>query len=121
MTYLLLGEDFLAKDQKIAELEIQVGGAETLDGLLSQQGQTRSSIRNQIRIQLAISKLYEKDATVSSEEVTKYIEENKAQMQATDSAGLEKEATEALKQQKLSQIFSEKFQQLRSSANIQIF
>ncbi|OGE32981.1 hypothetical protein A3C59_02700 [Candidatus Daviesbacteria bacterium RIFCSPHIGHO2_02_FULL_36_13] len=108
-------------DQKIAELEIQVGGAETLDGLLSQQGQTRSSIRNQIRIQLAISKLYEKDATVSSEEVTKYIEENKAQMQATDSAGLEKEATEALKQQKLSQIFSEKFQQLRSSANIQIF
>lgn len=108
-------------DQKIKELETQVGGKSSLDNLLSQQGQTRSSLRDQIRIQLTISKLYTSQATVSAEEVTKYLEDNKQTLQATDSATQEKEAIDALKQQKLSQIFSEKFQELRSKAKIQIF
>src|SRR3989344_4104225 len=87
-------------NQKIKELETQVGGAETLDMLLSQQGQSRSSLKDQVRVQLAISKLYINEATVSAEEI---------------------EATDALKQQKLSEIFTQKFQDLRSKAKIQIF
>lgn len=108
-------------DQKIKELETQVGGGPALDSLLSQQGQTRVSLRDQIRIQLAITKMYGSEATVSAEEVTKFIEENKDNLQSTDSASLEKEATDTLKQQKLSQIFNEKFQELRTKAKIQIF
>ena len=109
-------------DEKVKELETQVGGTETLDSLLSQQGQTRTSWRNDtLKLQLAITKLYEKEATVSAIEIAKYIEDNKEVMQATDSASQEKEAEEALKQQKLSQIFNEKFQDLRSKAKIQIF
>ncbi len=72
-------------------------------------------------IQLAITKLYDKEATVSAEEVSKFIETNKDQLKATDSAGQEKEAYDNLKQQKLSQIFSQKFQQLKQKANIKIF
>lgn len=106
---------------KIAELEGNVGGKEALDNLLSQQGQTKDSLRNQIRVQLAITKLYEKDATVSAEEVSKFVEENKAQLRATDSAAQQKEAYDALQQQKLSQIFSQKFQELRQKAKIQTF
>ncbi len=106
---------------KIADLEKNVGGKDTLNMLLAQQGQTRSSLKDQIRVQLAITKLYDNEATVSAEEVTKYITDNKDQLKATDSASQEKEAYDNLKQQKLSQIFSDKFQTLRQSAKIQIF
>lgn len=108
-------------DSKITDLEKSVGGKETLDSLLAQQGQTRSGLKDQVMIQLAISKLYEKEATVSAAEVAKFIEENKEQLRASDSAGQGQEATDSLKQQKLSQIFSQKFQELRAKANIKIF
>ena len=108
-------------DQRISELEKSVGGKEVFDNLLSQQGQTRVSVRNQIRIQLAITKLYENEATVSAEEVAKFLEENRQSLQATESAAQEKEAFDAIKQQKLSQIFNQKFTELRQNAKIQIF
>lgn len=108
-------------DKRVSELETSVGGKDALNSLLSQQGQTISSLREQIMVQLAITKLYEKDATASAEEISKFIEENKAQLQATDSASQEKEAENTIKQQKLSQIFSQKFQELKQKANIKIF
>ncbi len=108
-------------DKKIAELETQVGGKDALDTLLSQQGQTRSGLRDQVKLQLVISKLYDKEATVSADEVTKFIEQNGSTLQSTDSAKQQEEATNLLKQQKLTQIFNQKFQDLRSKAKIQIF
>lgn len=108
-------------NKKITELEVSVGGKETLDSLLSQQGQTRVSLRDQIRVQLAITKLYEKEATVSAEEVAKFLAENSQSLRATESAQQEKEAYDTIKNQKLSQIFSQKFQELRTKAKIQIF
>lgn len=108
-------------NSKITEVEKNVGGKEVLDSLLAQQGQTKDSLKNQIRIQLAISKLYDKEATVSADEVSKFVKENKQALVATDSAGAEKEAYEAIKNQKLSQIFSQKFQELKQKAKIQIF
>lgn len=108
-------------DSKIAEIEKSVGGKESFNSLLSQQGQTRESIRQQIRLQLSIEKLYASEASVSADEVAKFIEQNKDQLRASDSAGQEKEATELIRSQKLSQIFSQKFQELRQKAKIQIF
>lgn len=107
--------------KKISEIESSVGGVQGLDALLSQQGQTRQSIRGQIKLQLTIEKLYATEATVSAEEASKFIETNKQFLQATDSAGQQKEAYDSLKSQKLSQIFSQKFQELRTKAKIQIF
>ncbi len=108
-------------DKKIADLEASVGGAQVLDSLLAQQGQTRLTLKDQIRVQLAISKLYDKEATVSASEVTKYIEQNQATLQATDSAKQQQEAYDTLKHQKISQIFTQKFQELRQKADIKIF
>lgn len=108
-------------DQKIAELETNVGGKETLDNLLLQQGQTRESLRSQLKVQIAVTKLYENEATVSAEEISKFLTENSSLLQATDSAGQQKEAEDSLKQQKLSEIFTQKFQELRQKANIKIF
>lgn len=107
--------------RKISEIEQSVGGPKALNTLLTQQGQTRDSIKQQIKLQLSIEKLYSKDATVSAEEVDKFLETGRDQLRATDSASQVKEATELLKQQKLSQIFSQKFQELRQKANIKIF
>lgn len=106
---------------KIAELEASVGGAEALNTLLTQQGQTRDTIRDQVMLQLAVTKLYEKEATVSAEEVAKFVEDNQQLLKASDSASQQKEAAEAIKNQKLSQIISEKFQALRQAASIKIF
>lgn len=108
-------------NKKILEIEASVGGAQSLDALLSQQGQTRDSIKQQIRLQLSIEKLYINEATVSAEEVNKFIEQNKEQLRATDSAGQQKEASDAIKNQKLTQLFSQKFQELKQKAKIQIF
>lgn len=108
-------------NKKISDIEISVGGKDALKTLLSQQGQTRTSLANQIKIQLAITNLYQKEATVSSEEVNKFLESSKDQLKATDSAGQIKEAEDLLKQQKLSQIFNQKFTDLRQKAKIQIF
>lgn len=108
-------------NKKISEIETSVGGAQSFDALLAQQGQTRDSIRQQIRLQLSIEKLYANQATVSGEEVNKFIEQNKDQLRATDSAGQQKEAYDDIRSQKLSQIFSQKFQDLRQKAKTQIF
>lgn len=108
-------------NDKISELEKSVGGAQVLDSLLSQQGQTRDSLKQQLKVQLIIEKLYQNEATVSAEEVNNFITQNAAALQATDSAGQIQEATNILRQQKLSELFSQKFQELRQNTNIQIF
>ena len=108
-------------DKKILELETSVGGVEILNSLLTQQAQTRITLKDQVRLQLAISKLYDKKATVSAEELAKFIEQNKMSFQATDSAKQQQEAFNLLKQQQISQIFNQKFQELRTKAKIQIF
>lgn len=108
-------------DKKISELETQVGGKDALNSLLSQQGQTLQSLRDQIRVQLVITKLYEKEATVSANEIDKFIQQNGSTLQSTDSAKQKEEAYNLLQQQKLTQIFNQKFQNLRSKAKIQIF
>lgn len=116
---ILVSDPEIAK--KISEIETSVGGAETLNAMLSQQGQTRESIKQQIKLQLTIEKLYTNEATVSAEEVAQFIEQNKDQLRATDSAQQQQEAYDAIKNQKLSQIFSQKFQELKNNAKIQIF
>lgn len=108
-------------NNKLADLEKNVGGKETLDALLSQQSQTRMSLKDQLKVQLVISKLYDKEASVSGDEVSKFIEQNKQLLRATESAQQEKEAYDSIKNQKLSQIFSQKFQELRQKAKIQTF
>lgn len=108
-------------DTKIAEVETSVGGKAAFDSLLSQQGQDRNSVRSQVKLQLAIEKLYKNDATVSAQEVEKFIETNRDYLKATDSASQKSEAENLLKQQKLSQIFSQKFEELKKKANIQTF
>lgn len=108
-------------NKQISTLEKNVGGPKALDELLIQQSQTRTSLKDQIMIQLTIEKMYANDATVSGDEVKQFIDQNKDQLQATTSAEQTKEAESAIKQQKLSQVFQGKFKELKQTAKIQIF
>lgn len=107
-------------NDRISQLEANVGGGQLLDSLLAQQGQTRESLKDQLKFQLIIEKLYSNEATFSAEELDQFIEENNAQL-STDSAKQKDEGAKLLKQQKVSTIFSQKFQELRQKAQIQIF
>lgn len=116
-------------NKKVSEIETSVGGADTFNALLAQQGQDRNTVKQQIRLQLTIEKLYAKEATVSAEEVKEFIEQNRQSLtpdnteslSASQSAKLEQEAFNTIRNQKLTQIFSQKFQDLRQKAKIQTF
>lgn len=108
-------------DTEIVGIEKQVGGADALNSLLTQQGQTRADLIKNVTIKLSLEKLYSNEASVSAEDIAKFIEQNKEQMQSSDEAGLAKEATDYLKSQKLNQVFTQKLQELKTAANIKIF
>lgn len=106
---------------RVAQLEASFGGKDALDNLLLQQRQTRGDLARDLRLQLAIEKLYGRETSVSAEEVDEFISENKDQLTATEAGLLRKEAEDVLRQQKTSQIFNEKFQELKQNAKITIF
>lgn len=111
-------------DARIAEIESRFGGADNFNNFLSQQDQTRSSIRDKVTLELAVEKLYSADVQISAEEIEKFIKDSPlpaGQNQSTDPAAQATEAEKSLRQQKLSQIFLEKFQELKEKANIKIF
>ena len=108
-------------NDKIVEIEAQVGNAQNLDSLLQQQGQSRYTLREQIKKQLIIQKLYSEDVSITPEELEQFLVQYKANLTATDSASQKSEAEEILKQQKLSQIISQKLQELQQNAKISIY
>lgn len=108
-------------DSRIGDLEKRYGGAASLDNLLATQGQSRKILQDQIKIQLAAEKLYGSLATVSTQEVEDFVKQYKTALQSTDPAVQKEEAVSAIKQRKLGQIFSEKFQELKKNANVKLF
>lgn len=108
-------------DAKIKTLEDQYGGSETLDSILTQQGMTREDLKSQTRVQLIVEKLYGVEASPSAEELEKFMQDNKNIPEATDEAKFKKIAEEQTRQEKLSKIFSERFQALKEAAKIRIF
>lgn len=107
--------------EKVAETETSYGGKETFDTLLSQQGLTRDEFLNQTRLQLLVEKLFEKESSPSAEEIDKFMADNQSLPEATDEAKFKELAESSVRNNKLSQVFSEKFQELRKNAKISIF
>lgn len=108
-------------DKRFNDVANSFGGVTALEGLLAQDGQTVDGFKNQVKLQLVVEKLYEKEATISAEELNQFLTQSKDQLQSTDSAEQTKEALDILKQQKISKIFNDKFPQLKSAAQIKIF
>lgn len=93
-----------------------------LDQLLSAQGMTVYDLRNQIKIQLMLEKMLDKDIRVTDDEVNKFIEEKKASIpESMKTDEVKKIASNQLKQQKLNQKAQEFVQKLRKNAKINYF
>lgn len=104
---------------EIKKTEDQVGGHEALQSLLQQQKISESDFHKQIKIQLLIQKMFDNEASVSSQEVDKYIEDNKNNLaQTTDSAKLKNDVQVQLKQQKLSDVFRTWLQETLKSTRV---
>lgn len=107
--------------QKVDEAQAQYGGKETFDMLLSQQGLTKDEFIRQTRLQVLVEKLYAGESSPSAEEIQKFVADNQNIPEATDEAKFKKLAEQSVRSDKLSKVFSEKFQALRQNAKIQIF
>lgn len=110
-------------DAEINKIEASVKDQnQNMDDLLAAQGLTRDDLRDQVKTQLQVEKLLEGDITVTDDEITKYITDNKDYLPTgkTDDE-LKSLATDQLKQQKLSQRFSTWLDEIRKSSSIQYY
>lgn len=109
-------------DQKIKEIEKRLEGRTTIDEALKAQGLAKEDFRRQIETQLSIDKMFDKDASVSAEEIEEYIKKNKEfYKDATDPAVLKEEVKNILRQQKVTELFDSWFSEVRKNAKIQKF
>lgn len=107
-----------AKEQDILK---SFGGNVTLDEVLQYQGMTKADFDEQIRLQMLLTKLIGKDIVITDEEVATYRATSSATLVATDEAGLNAEARDAILTQQVGEKIQPWFTELRSKAKIFTF
>ena len=103
---------------KISEIEASLKGSVSLAESLKIQGITRGEFEKQISIQLSIDKMFSNQASVSAEQIDEFIELQGAQLTATTPAEQKIEAGNQLRQNQISQLFIEWFNQVKSEASV---
>lgn len=107
-------------DNEIKKIEtnLQAQG-QKLDSVLTLQGLTRESLREQISLQKLIEKMVGKDIKVTDKEIDDYITANQASLpQETKPEELRKQVSEQLRQQKLNDKVQEWLQKLQQDAKV---
>lgn len=108
-------KDVSAKEN---ELTKSLGPNVKIDDVLKYQGMTRADFDNQVKMQLTVERILGKDVKVSDTEITDFIDKNKDNMTATDEAGLQTEAKQALFSQKVNEKVQTWFTTLKAQAKI---
>lgn len=90
-------------DEGIAKIKQQLGDKADLDSLLSLQGIKKSDFEHQLETQILVKKILVKEISVTDEEISTYIQENRKLMTATAEADLKVEAGERLMEKKISE------------------
>ena len=108
-------------ESKEQELVASFGGNVTIDDLLNYQGMTRADFDEQMKEQILLTKLVGKDVSVSSDEIASYIASNSATMTATTNDGLQKEAQEAILNQKVGDKLQTWYADVKNKAKIYRF
>lgn len=109
-------------DSEIKKVETQQGGADKLDQILQLQNISRSELTRQIKLQIIITKLFGDNVLITDQKVDEYIKSNQNQLgllnqdgttttgdnsEASVSAQQRQELKDQLKQQEISQKFSD--------------
>ncbi len=109
-------------DNKVKQIETRLNGKISLDDALKAQGLTKEDFRKELEIQVSIEKLFEKDATVSSNEIDDYMKKNsQVYKSATDPAAVNMEIKSILGQQKINDLFEKWFADIQKNAKITKF
>lgn len=107
-------------DKKLAEIKTQVEGqGATLGSLLQAQGLTEKDLREEIRVQLLVEKVFGKDIKVSEEEITGYFKDNASQF-AKDATleSVKEQIRTTIFQNKLRGEFQTRIEDLRQKASV---
>lgn len=105
-------------DTQEQEVLKSFGGKVSLEELLKYQGTTKSEFDGQIKLQLLVNKLMEKDITITDEEIAAYRETNKALLVSTDEAEIKKEVRKTLLEQKVNEKVQPWFTEIKNKAKI---
>lgn len=109
-------------DNRAKQIEGRLKGKISLDDALKAQGLTKDDFRKELEIQLSIEKLFEKDATVSANEIDDYISKNNQTFKsATDPAAVTQEVRTILIQQKINDLFGKWFDDIRKNSKVTKF
>lgn len=112
-------------DKKVKEIEGQVGGKDQLKAALTSRNITETDFRNQIKIQLLVEKLLEKDIKVSEKEVDDYIANNPEDQNVlganTKDKKVRDEISKTIKSNKLSEKFQSWYSGLEKKARVSKF
>lgn len=109
-------------DKKVSEIEKQLGGKDQLKQALDSRNIGENEFRNQIRIQLIVEKLLEKEIAVSDKEVEDYIAKNKDNSGTLGVDINDKDAVrEQLQNEKLNEKFQAWYEELQKNAKINLF
>ncbi len=118
---IVISSNDIDKQYKLIKNSNEAQG-ESLDQLLSAQGMTVNDLKYQIKLQLMLEKMLDKDIKVTDDEVNKFIEEQQASIpKSMDPDEVKKIALNQLKQQKLSQKAQKFIQDLKTKAKINYF
>lgn len=104
-------------NNEISTIKTQSGGDANFNQLLQQQGLTMVELQKQVKLQLIIQKMFSSEASVSADEVAKYISDNKDQYPNPD-ASTEAQVKQQLQQQKLVDVFRTWLQQAQASNRV---
>lgn len=116
-------------EAEIKKVEEQQGGAAQLDQILQVNRTSRADFRKLVELQLIKQKLFGSGVNITDEEVTKYIDDNKASLppavlenpESSEAAKLRESAKEQLKQMKVQENFNKWLEEaLRSSRVIRM-
>ncbi len=103
---------------KLTDIEKNLEGTMTLEDSLKLQGVTKEEYLEQLRLQLMIEKMLEKDVSVSAQEVDEYLKANADAQNATDPATQRTKAETDIRNNKISQKFVEWFNQLKENSKV---
>lgn len=98
-----------------------VGSGGTLEQALEGQNMTMAELKEQISINLRMSKVFADKLQVTDEEITKYIKDNKLTTVKGQEAQLNDQATNQIKSSKFSQAASVWVSSLQANASINYF
>jgi len=105
-------------DAKIEEVKKSLGEGVDFDALLAEKGLTVDEVRSQVKIQLGLEQIIASQATVSAEEVDKYVKDNGAFLNGTTDAEKRASAEKMLADQKVQTGISTWIEELKTRSKV---